>query len=310
MDRASYVLVTPARNEEAFIERTLQAVIAQTLLPRRWVIVSDGSIDRTDAIINRYARQHAFIQLVRIPGQERRTFSSKVYAFNAGYECLQGEEYAFVGILDADVSVAPDYYERVLNIFQQNDRLGIAGGVKHEWSSSKFQPVLCSKNSVGGPFQLFRRACFEEIGGFLPIEGGGEDAVAEIMARMRGWEVASFSELTVFHHRRTGKATGRVLHMAFHEGIKCFLLGYHPLFQTVKSLYRIKEKPYFVGSVLLMTGYLVAAMRRYKKAMPDEVVSYLRSEQLARLWSLFSTGQEPALRAETLAPIHRPSGLK
>jgi biofilm PGA synthesis N-glycosyltransferase PgaC len=306
MESSTYVLVTPARNEEAFIEKPLHAVISQTLLPKRWVIVSDGSTDRTDAIVNRYARQHAFIQLVRITGQERRTFSSKVYAFNAGYERLKGEDYAFVGILDADVSVAPDYYERVLNIFRQNPKLGIAGGIKYDWSHGTFQPVLCSKNSVGGPFQLFRRACFEEIGGFLPIAGGGEDAVAEIMARMHGWEVASFAELTVLHYRHTGKETGSRLRVALHEGIKNFLLGYHPLFQAAKSLYRIKEKPYVVGSVLSMTGYLLAAMRRDKKAVPDEVANYLRTEQLARLWSLCTTGEDPALRTETLAPIQTP----
>jgi len=207
------------------------------------MIVSDGSTDCTDAIVNRYAMQHAFIQLIRIAGQERRTFSSKVYAFKVGYEHLKREEYAFIGILDADVSFPSDYYEQVLNIFQQNQKLGIAGGVKHELYRGRFRPVLCSKNSVGGPFQLFRRACFEDIGGFLPIEGGGEDAVAEIMARMHGWEVASFSELPVFHYRRTGQETGNILHIVFHDGIKYFLLGYHPIFQIVKSLYRMKEKP-------------------------------------------------------------------
>jgi poly-beta-1,6-N-acetyl-D-glucosamine synthase len=306
MDSASYVLITPARNEEALIETTLQSVITQTRLPKRWVIVSDGSTDRTEEIVNQYAMHHAFIHLVRTAGQARRTFSSKVYAFNAGYKILNKEDFAFIGILDADVSLAPNYYERVLDEFQQNEKLGIAGGVKYEWEQGQLQQVLCSTNSVGGPFQLFQRACFKEIGGFLPIAGGGEDAIAEMTARMHGWEVQSFSELPVVHHRRTGKETGDRLSIAFHEGIKCFLLGYHPLFHAVKSCYRMKDKPYIIGSVFLMGGYLFAAARRYTKPVPHEVVHYLRSEQLERLWSLCSTGQDPALRPKTLTPTQMP----
>jgi len=286
MSAGKYVLITPARNEEAFIERTLQAVIAQTVLPKKWIIVSDGSTDRTDEIVSHYVAKYDFIQLVRITGHNQRTFSSKVNAFNAGYHPLRNMEYDYIGILDADVSFGPSYYEMILKKFLDNKKLGIAGGIRYDLCNGKFERVLCARNSVGGPFQLFRRKCYEDIGGFTPLAIGGEDAVAEIMARMHGWQVQSFPEIKVFHYRWTGTATGSVLVTKFREGIKNYLLGYHPLFQMVRSIYRVKEKPYGLSGLLLLSGYVWAFSQRYERAVSKDLVRYLRREQVATLMLL------------------------
>jgi hypothetical protein len=144
---------------------------------------------------------------------------------------------------------------------------------------------------------LFRRPCFEAIGGFIPIEGGGEDAAAEIMARMHGWEVESFSDIAVYHHRCTGTASGNKLRVPFRDGIKNYLLGYHPLFHLAKCIFRLREKPYLVGSVLSMFGYLFARVKKYKKPVSEAFVSYARSEQLARLRTLLGRGHDPAFRS-------------
>lgn len=296
LNEFKYLLITPARDEEEYIEKTIQAVISQTILPIKWVIVSDGSIDRTDEIVNNYTNQHGFIQLVRATSHKQRTFSSKVHAFKTGYEHLNGIEYDFIGMLDADVSFEPDYYERVLEKFRQNQKLGIAGGIRSDWCNGKFEKASCAKNSVGGPYQLFRRKCFEEIGGFIPIPGGGEDAVAESMARMLGWEVESFDEMQVYHYRRTGTATCNAWNVHFRDGKKCYLLGYHPLFQIARSVFRCKDKPYLLRGTLLLFGYLVASIRRYKKPVSDEFVKNLRKEQMTRLKSLVLYGTDPAFR--------------
>ncbi|MFQ5628929.1 MAG: glycosyltransferase, partial [bacterium] len=184
MSTTKYALVTPARNEEAYIEKTLQSVTTQTVLPQKWVIVSDGSTDGTDSIVQEYAQKHTFIRLIRKSCDQKRTFSSKINAFETGCEHLQSIDHDFIGMLDADVSFGPDYYEKVLDRFAQNEKLGVVGGIRYDLVNGKFVHVLCAENSVGGPYQLFRRACFEQIGGFPAIAIGGEDAVAEIKARM------------------------------------------------------------------------------------------------------------------------------
>jgi len=195
----TYVLVTAARNEETYIERTIESVVAQTMLPRKYVIVSDGSTDGTDDIVKRYAAQHDFVELLRLEDNGARDFASQVYGQHAGVERLQDLEYDFIGMLDADISFEPDYYERILKKFQQNPRLGLAGGLLFDLYGGKWyqQKVDVSLN-VSGPVQMFRRQCFKDIGGYIPLAKGGQDAVAEVMTRKHGWEVATFPTLRCF----------------------------------------------------------------------------------------------------------------
>ena len=285
MIREEYVLITPAKNEEACLEQTIAAVLSQSVLPRTWVIVSDGSVDRTDEIAARYARSHGFIRLLRAPARGQRDFGSKARAFQAGYDQVKDTAYDFVGNLDADVSFGPDYYERILDRFRANPGLGIAGGIIRERIDDRFVPQRISLNSVAGAVQLFRRRCFEDVGGYIPMSAGGIDAAAEIIARMHGWTVQTFPDIPVYHHRRvsTGKAT--VLSTRFHQGITNYLLGYHPLFQLMSALYRVGDRPYVIGSAFVLLGYGWSWLRRYQRPVSREVVRFLRSEQRARLAS-------------------------
>jgi len=278
-----YVLITPARNEEGYLEKTIEAVISQTIRPRKWIIVSDGSVDRTDEIVTEYARNHNFIQLLRAGEQRQKDFGSKVRAFQAGYDLLSGTSYSFVGNLDADVSFGPDYYQQILERFGANPELGVAGGIIWERVGEQFVPQRISLNSVAGAVQLFRRQCFEAFGGYIPMKSGGIDAAAEIMARMHGWKAQTFPEIPVYHHRRvsTGKVT--ILSTRFHQGMTNYLLGYHPLFQIMSCLYRVVDRPYLIGSALMLLGYGWSCLRRYQRAVPFEVVEFLRSEQKARM---------------------------
>jgi biofilm PGA synthesis N-glycosyltransferase PgaC len=282
----TYVLVTAARNEEATIERTLRAVIDQTIRPRRWVVVSDGSTDQTDVIVANYAKRHSFMRFQRRSGDRNRNFGSKVNAIRDG---IMGDlcnvEYEFIGMLDADISFSRDYYEKLLGRFYDNSLLGIGGGKIWDVVRGEAIDRGGSLNSVGSAVQMFRRTCYEEIGGYLPLEVGGEDAAAEVMSRLHGWQVSSFEDLPVLHHRRTGTAAKSVWHARFDRGIEDYLLGAHPLFFLAKCGGRVTEGPYLIGSLLMGLGYLWPALCRTKREVPQECIDHLRKEQKERLFS-------------------------
>jgi len=297
MSEKEYVLVTPARNEAAFIGKTIEAVISQTRLPKRWIIVSDGSTDQTDEIVKNYATKHRFIQLVRSSQCCVRSFSSKVGAFEAGYKKLKSTRYDFLGNLDADVSFDASYYERVLQEFERDSKLGLAGGLIQELANGRFKAQRMSLNSVAGAIQLFRRECFEEIGGYVPMDVGGIDAAAEITARKHQWKVRTFSEIKVFHHRRVSNGFKSIFLTRFLQGTGHYVLGYHPLFQVARCFYRIADRPYLVGAGLMLAGYFWAWVRGYERPLAQDVVRYVRAEQLDRLKKLLRVGTRRKERA-------------
>ncbi|MGA7838083.1 MAG: glycosyltransferase [Ignavibacteriaceae bacterium] len=281
----SYVLITPARNEADYIEKTIKSVINQTILPQKWIIVSDGSTDRTEEIVNYYISKFNFIELLKKKNNEDRNFGSKARAISIAYNKLRELDFELIGNLDADVSLDVNYYERMLIEFEANPNLGIAGGVRYDLIKGRFIKLNCAPDSVGGPFQLFRRECYEEIGGYKPSRFGGIDAIAEISARMNGWEVKMFPQYKILHYRPTGTATDNVLKQKFRAGIRNYSLGYHPLFLFLRSYKTITIKPYFFGSIIILFGYLWASMRRFPRPVSKEFVKYLRLEQIGKMKS-------------------------
>lgn len=282
----AYVLVTPARNEAAFIERTIQSVIAQTVLPLRWVIVSDGSTDGTDELVRNYQVGRPWLQLVRMPERKERHFAAKVNAFRAGYEQLKNLEFDVVGNLDADVSFEPDYMEYLVGRFERNPCLGVAGTHYIEGDFHSFLDSYINVEHVNGQVQMFRRACWEDIGGYVPIEGGGIDWVAVTTARMRGWKTYSFGERTFNHHRKMGTAGGGEIKARFHYGKKDYFLGGHPLWQLFRGTFQLAKKPYVVGGLALMLGYGWCWVTGHKRAVSPELMAFHRGEQMTRLRGL------------------------
>jgi hypothetical protein len=282
-----YVLITPARNEAAFIERTIQSVLAQTVAPRRWVIVSDGSTDGTDAIVERYAGVE-WLKLVRLPPQGSRNFAAKVNAFDTGLSCLRDVNYDVIVNLDADVSFPPDYFAVLLQKFAADPYLGVAGTHYTEGGFHSFRDSFINPAHVNGQIQLFRRACFEEIGGYVPIVGGGIDWVAVTTARMKGWTTRSFDDRLFEHHRKMGTAGGGELHARYAYGRKDYLLGGHPVWQLLRGTFQMAKKPYLVGGVLLLSGYFRAWLARESRAVSSELMAFHRREQLTRLRDLVS----------------------
>jgi poly-beta-1,6-N-acetyl-D-glucosamine synthase len=282
-----YVLISAARNEQAYIEKTIQSVIKQTISPQKWIIVSDGSTDDTDSIVKRYMEKYAFIELLTRTGDKNRNFGSKAMSVKKAYEHIQNVEFNFVGNVDADISFDPDYYENMIDKFEQNPKLGIVGGTRYDRYPKGFVKIQCAKNSVGGPFQFFRKKCFDEIGGYRNLEYGGIDAVAETTARMYDWEVKSYSEYSIYHYRITGLANTRhILLTRFRDGTKLYLIGFHPIHILIKYISRIFNKPIFLGSLFLYSGYFWAAIRKIKKPVSAEFVKFLRAEQMRRLFNV------------------------
>jgi biofilm PGA synthesis N-glycosyltransferase PgaC len=291
-----YVLISPARNEERYITKALDSVVCQTVLPCKWVIVSDGSTDRTDEIVSKYAADHKYIQLLRISRHNSRNFSSKVNAFRAGYDLLKDLEYNFIGNLDADVSFEPHYFERILQKFLEISRLGIGGGIILELQNGVYKERSLDRAwNVTGAIQLFRRQCYEEIGGFIPLKVGGEDTVAQIMARMYGWEVKSFNELKVQHHKPTGTSVEAVWRTRLNAGIQDRMVGYHPIYFIAKCFRRVSEKPYLLGSLLRMFGYCWSVLIREEMQVTEDFIRFHRRQQLNRLKSQLKFGRKPGL---------------
>jgi len=285
-----YVLVTAARNEVDYIEKTLKSVISQSILPRKWIIISDGSTDGTDLIVRQYASEFDFIEYLRKDSSGDRNFGSKVRAIHTGYAWLNDLKFDFFGNLDADITFDENYYENILNRFDQYPNLGIAGGnIIDIGDEREQQPNIVSPDSVGCAVQFFRRQCYEDIGGYLPLQIGGEDAAAEIMARMYHWEVRTFPDIRVLHHRPMGTGMWSVWGAKFFYGVENYTLGYHPLFFFLKSMNRMKTKPYILGSVLMLGGYIFSYFTGKKKVLPNEVLHYFKSEQINKIKDKFNS---------------------
>ena len=279
-----YVLVTAAKNEEAYIRKTLESVVLQTRWPALWLIVSDGSTDRTDELAGEFARRYDFIRLLRLENGSERSFSSKAFALNAGYDELKHLEFDFIGILDGDISLPANYYEELLRQFETRPALGLAGGaIVENWEGRWELRQGDSLVNVGGQMQLFRRQCYADIGKFEPLRWGGEDTVANFMARRRGWQVGVYRELRVCHHRRSGTAGATVYRARFRSGMSDYYMGYHPLFEFAKCLRRILEPPRGVGSVLRLCGYIWPGLIRRKPSVSADFVRYLRRCQMQKL---------------------------
>ena len=277
----AYVLITPARDEAKFIEKTIQSVVAQTVLPLKWVIVSDGSTDGTDDIVKRYAAEHSWIELLRMPEREERNFAGKVLAFNAGYARVRHLPYRYLACMDGDISFEPDYFAYLLEKACSDSRLGIVGTAFREEKMS-YDYRFVSIEHVSGPCQFFRRECFEAIGGYLQVRGGGVDHIAVLTARMRGWKTRCFTE-KFYHHRNMGSVKHGPLGYKFARGKLDYTLGSHPLWEMFRAAYQMTKTPRILGGLMIAAGYTVGALTLAKRPIPKELVHFRRAEEMARL---------------------------
>ena len=289
-----FVLLTAARNEEGYIEHAIRSVVRQTILPLAWYIVDDASTDRTPEIVDSYSKANPFIRLIRNDVGHERSFGAQYRAINFAYGLLQSVDFEFLGVQDADISVElDDYYERVLAAFSRDARLGVTGGYIFErqhglWRCRRSN----SPDSVAGGIQMFRRACFDQFGGYLPLALGGTDWLAQIEAKRAGWTVTALPELSAHHYRPTSSADGRLKGL-FRLGMLDGSFGSHPVFEVFKCARRVRERPVLFGSAVRFCGYLWWRISRRSSLLPPQTSSYLRTEQLTKIRSALTRVWHP-----------------
>jgi glycosyltransferase involved in cell wall biosynthesis len=285
----NYVLITPARNEAANIERTIHCVIAQTLRPVRWLIVNDGSNDATADIVRKYLQEHSWIELVDMPHHRDRSFAAKAHCFNAGYERVKPLAFDVIGNLDADLSFEPDYFEFLMRKFTDDPTIGVAGTIFREDGYSSETNSFEGEQHVAGGAQMFRRHCFEAVGGYVPNKAGGVDWIAVTTARMLGWNTRSYRERAFFHHRSLGTAERGRLASAFSYGEKDYYLGNAPAWQIFRIAYRMTNRPYLIAGAALGLGYVSAAVRRIHRPVSPQLMRFHRREQMLKLKAILKS---------------------
>jgi glycosyltransferase involved in cell wall biosynthesis len=276
-----YVVVTPVRDEEEYLRLTVESIINQAVRPVEYVVVNDGSKDRTGEIIEEYARQYPWIRAVHRQDRGfRKPGGGIIEAFYSGFEALKCTDWEFMSKLDGDLSFAPTYFESIFERFKKNPKLGIAGGGLFHVEDGQKIVETCPKFHVRGGAKVYRRACWDAIGGLFV--GPGSDAIDEVKGNMLGWTSESFFDLEMHHHRFTGATYGR-WGGAIKDGRADYVCGYHPLFLLAKCGVRMARKPYVIGALAHLYGFLRCYWNGTEQVGDPQLVRYLRSQQMNRL---------------------------
>lgn len=276
-----YIVITPVRDEEAYLPFTIRSMVGQIVRPQEWIIVDDGSKDKTLNIIEEAVRQHSWIRCVRREDRGFRKWGAGIIeAFYAGFHAIQCNDWCFMAKLDGDLSFEPDYFAGMFGEFAKDPQLGIGGGFLYHMDGENRTLEDGPTFHVRGGAKIYRRACWEAIGGLWI--GPGSDTVDEVKANMLGWSTRSFIDFQIQHHRWTGAAYGRWGGIA-KNGKTDYVSGYHPLFLVAKSVARLWKWPYLVGSAALVYGYVSAFLQSTPRVNDPDLIKYLRRQQLAKL---------------------------
>lgn len=288
--KTKYTLITPAHNEAKLIEKVIKSVITQTILPQKWIIVDDGSTDGTSEVLRQYEAQYDFITSLRVRHVGNQpAYVHRINIFSKGCDKIKDLDYDFLGSLDADLTFESTYYEDILEEFDKNHKLGIASGVFNDEVNGKLQNTIRDPDLINTPGGLlvFRRECYEAIGGYRVMKYGAADSLAGIMARMKGWQTRSFPQYRAIHHRLMGTGYGtHILEARFQQGLAEYGIATHPVFMLAKSLRRaFLEKPYFIGSLARLSGFLYGYWLKEERQIPPEAIRFVHKEQIKRLFS-------------------------
>ncbi len=275
---ATYALVTAARNEATDIERTLASVLAQSHRPVRWAIVSDGSTDGTDEIVRRYASRHEWITFLRREkppadfDRVEEVSPGKAPATAMGWDAVSGFSFDCFVNLDADVSFPPDLFERLMRECEADPAIGLSGVMLRNRlpDGSPAPGGFLRADVVGGPIQVFRRECWEAIGGYRPY--GHEDGIANDMVKRLGWKVRSHPHLTAYHHVPYAGYAPTIrskVPTCFKMGVLHYV-GREPLWkEALRALRRAWARPWFLAGAAMFLGYVWGLLSR-KSRIPRE----------------------------------------
>lgn len=279
--QTEYVIITPARDEEKYIVNTLDSVVSQTVRPQKWVIVNDGSTDRTGDILEGYASKHKWIHIIHRADRGCRKGGYGVMdAFYDGYQALNVKHWDFLVKLDGDLGFDQHYFERCFVHFQEDPSLGIGGGILLSPTNQELRLEDGPSFHVRGATKIYRRQCWAAIGGL--IKAPGWDTVDEVKANMLGWSTRTFRDLEMIHYRPTGLAYGHWVD-SVKGGRAGFIAGYHPIFMLVKCLKRLWQEPFLVNGVGLMYGFIRSYLDGTQPISDPDLIAYTRKQQVKRL---------------------------
>jgi len=280
-EQVRYVVITPVRDEGGHLEKTIRSVVQQTIKPVQWIIVDDGSTDSTGEIMERSDAQHPWISTLHLPNRgSRQNASGVMAAFHQGYPFLNSNDWEFLVKLDGDVCLEPNYFEKCFAEFRKDPLLGIGGGVIWNVIDGVSRKEPCPMFHVRGATKIYRRECWDAIGGLL--RGPGWDTVDEAKANMLQWKTLAFQDLRVLHFRPTGAADGSWQN-SVKDGRSDYVTGYHPLFMFLKCIKRVVESSFLIGSIGLGYGFLSSYLRRVPQVDDKALIRYVRRQQLRRL---------------------------
>jgi len=276
-----YVVITPVRDEAAFLKLTIACMVNQSIRPAEWIIVNDGSTDDTGKIIDEAAAEHPWIHPVHRANRGfRKSGGGVVEAFNDGYRTITCTNFDFIVKFDGDLSFQPDYFEKCLARFDAEPKLGVGGGAIYHIRNGEAVLERCPEFHVRGATKIYRKACWDAIGGFWPAPGW--DTVDEVKANRLGWVSRNFPEMRLTHHRETGSADGMWKGLV-KNGRANYVCGYHPLFMIGKCIRRLPMKPYILGSIALFYGFITGYLERIPQIDDRETIAYLRSQQMGKM---------------------------
>jgi biofilm PGA synthesis N-glycosyltransferase PgaC len=278
----TYAVITPVRDEEVHIRSTIESMVQQTVLPKEWVIVDDGSTDATGKVIDDFAGRYPWLKVVHREDRGfRKAGGGVVDAFNDGYRALTIDDWDFIVKFDGDLTFDADYFEKCFDEFRCDDKLGVGGGVICYVCDGKKSFEEAPAFHVRGATKIYRKACWNSIGGLLAAPGW--DTLDEVKANSLGWTTRSFPHLHLLHQRNTGAADGLWPSLVKY-GRANYICGYHPLFMISKCIVRLVRKPYLVGSIGLMYGFLSGYLTNLPQVNDRDAIAYLRRQQLGRLF--------------------------
>lgn len=278
------VIISPVRDEAALITKTMDSIVSQTMRPMEWVIVDDGSKDNTAELVQAYAEKYPFIRLVKITDRGFRKLGGGVIAaFKFGLTQITSPKYDYIAKLDGDMSFGSRYIEIMLHAFEADTKLAAVSGKVFRPENDDYVEEWILDEHVAGQFKLYRWTAFCDIGGF--VEEILWDGIDVHTARMKGWSTASFHnpEARLIHHRLMGSSDKNVYKGRLRLGRGIYFMGYHPLYAMASGIFRMREKPFLIGGLLIIFGYIKAAIQRIPRYNNPEFRAYLQNWQLGQL---------------------------
>jgi glycosyltransferase involved in cell wall biosynthesis len=277
-----YCCISPCRNEQDYLRRTLESVTGQSVPPALWVVVDDGSTDDTPKILEEYAARFDYLRVVRRADRGRRSVGPGVIdAFYAGYETIVPGEFEYLCKLDLDLDLPPRYFERLMERMEAEPRLGTCSGKPYyvDPEHGRLISERCGDEMSVGMTKFYRTACFEQIGGFVrEVMWDGIDCHR---CRLLGWTARSWDDpdLRFVHLRQMGSSERNVLVGRRRHGYGQYFMGTSPEYMAVSALYRMTRPPYVVGGLAMMWGYLESALARKPRYDDPAFRQFLRGYQ-------------------------------